>query len=840
MEGKNNNSVILPPALRDHLTRQVRQQEAIFQSSNGRPMTEHDWMRLDEKAAASSSLSKGGGKCGRGNNRMTNKSMPGQLALLAWKKLRSAGWKRTMCTTTAHHKRRNSSDPILVAAAARYRPPEKKSKFERSIIQQVFCGREDDYLAQSKKKQRLKEAETEKIKEGVLRKHFRRRSAHLLKAAVDAAADIVVENENENHDLNSSKKTVIEPRRNLAAAMTMMVCGPAEEQPQVIHSDDPGTDTLPSSDDFSVMKGQQSLQQQQTFHQQKDSNLMHHKSRNCTLFDDQTRNNNNFASQADCVERTNDETMMTTSLDSNAPPPMHHHVNHLPLLDGGGAASERRPDVIPLLSAGDAVSAVHSAVPHLQSPALISSSSSGLGEGWGMRVSYAFQNTSIWKSVQDSAAMMGTEEDEPRAMGNMKNGAGERDEEVLVPNTAIAIDEASSSLKSGGKEQQQYHVRRRGGGISTTTTSQQAISTNCNVQNKGGRNKVVGDNFVRMDLRKKGNFRFKRKKGGGKRKGGELMKSDWGNNCNTGMMSAWKEKQANDLEDRNDRQGCGDVMMARGNEVSQWQTERVEVGSSSQGGRGEDVLDRCIDMMIQQPEREETEYGATRDGQCDTYTKSQEVDAGAVDWEKQHQLTSPPLCSVHRKPARALKVKKAGDNRGRSFYVCNQPRGHQCNFFMWAEDVPFLIKKYLMQPRESSEEWLKRRSEALRKDITKKTVAEIKQELFAAGLPHGGGNKIHLIDRLMQHLENVIDDPSSSLTAKEANNNNNNMGDEETRFDNDYQGSCNSSSSVEEVWSSSEEELELLTVINRKEEVSGTCVAAMASMFLQKPNYSSS
>lgn len=34
-----------------------------------------------------------------------------------------------------------------------------------------------------------------------------------------------------------------------------------------------------------------------------------------------------------------------------------------------------------------------------------------------------------------------------------------------------------------------------------------------------------------------------------------------------------------------------------------------------------------------------------------------------------------PKCPHHRQPARLLKVKKAGPNKGRRFYACSFPRG---------------------------------------------------------------------------------------------------------------------------------------------------------------------
>lgn len=45
------------------------------------------------------------------------------------------------------------------------------------------------------------------------------------------------------------------------------------------------------------------------------------------------------------------------------------------------------------------------------------------------------------------------------------------------------------------------------------------------------------------------------------------------------------------------------------------------------------------------------------------------------------------LCKGHQEPCKLLKVKKAGPNKGRQFYVCPCPRSEQCGHFQWADDT---------------------------------------------------------------------------------------------------------------------------------------------------------
>ncbi len=963
MEGNS----ALPPALRDHLTRQVRQHETMFQQSNGRPMTDNDWVCLEErtKAAASSK----GGKSGRKN---THISMPGKLALLAWQKLRAAGCKRTL-NTTAHLKRRNSSSDPPILAARRCNPPDLKSKFEKNALlrRKITADGGNNYSnhhlteSSNKKQRRLKEIETEKILAGIEQNKFRRRSAHLAKAVSDAAAGIVTNQQQKKQKENDEdysnpprapppvpQTEFIQPRQSELVPAASTVFGPAPQpcDSRKSVSGDSGT-AAASLNDSSVIKGQSVScshrphpLQRSTCQQERSDDLdlkqLYNTSKTSSDGSNSSRVVNdaidmNFASTDDCVKQTDKVTATNTlglSSRMNAAPRMMQTLeDHSPSPDGASVSENNhpinnncsfsanntgnnlplsnRPAIVPLLPSGCdggtgsdvtlPTSMFNSSTPHFQlSAASINAlPPPGFGGGWGMRVSNAFKNSSTWKSIQASSKVMTNEEPRAPAVRNQKGATtatGGKNDKLDEHNPATSGSSASS-FQSETKKEHQQHLRCNsigdgsqesnnmsscnvndaenssagaGGGVTNGSVQQHTTSKiddtpGCNVirgrKGSGGGNKVpfsVSDNFVRMDLRRKGNFRFKKRKGSGMRKGGgRFLKKEWNNSAWRGGEEQQGGGNADDLDecDNGLRSRSSDAMWTSSKQL-QWKTERIEVG---RGGK-EDVLDCCVDMLAQQRENEETAAAADGNnsgnngistGQQNTpttFTGPRQVNT--MDWEK---LTPPPLCSAHRKPAKVLKVNKAGENRGRYFFACSQPRGAQCNFFMWVEDVPSLVRKYLMEPCESSEEWLKRRYETLRKDISKKTVPEIRKELVAAGLPNVGKNKAQLIDRFMKHLEkkNLIDDSPSQMPD-----NNNTQGGYESANDGGSQHS-NSSDDSEKIWSSSssftsssEDELELLTVANRRE--SGAFVSLtphlvyilcketkISSFFLNQPNY---
>ena len=78
---------------------------------------------------------------------------------------------------------------------------------------------------------------------------------------------------------------------------------------------------------------------------------------------------------------------------------------------------------------------------------------------------------------------------------------------------------------------------------------------------------------------------------------------------------------------------------------------------------------------------------------------------GPASWSALFTPIAPPLCSVHREPAKEFRVNKPGPNKGKTFFLCSRPVGpgydkgrserlreevdhrYKCNFFMWSKDA---------------------------------------------------------------------------------------------------------------------------------------------------------
>jgi AP endonuclease-2 len=78
---------------------------------------------------------------------------------------------------------------------------------------------------------------------------------------------------------------------------------------------------------------------------------------------------------------------------------------------------------------------------------------------------------------------------------------------------------------------------------------------------------------------------------------------------------------------------------------------------------------------------------------------------GPASWSALFTPIPPPLCSVHREPAKEFRVNKPGPNKGKTFFLCSRPVGpgydkgrserlreevdhrYKCNFFMWSKDA---------------------------------------------------------------------------------------------------------------------------------------------------------
>lgn len=86
--------------------------------------------------------------------------------------------------------------------------------------------------------------------------------------------------------------------------------------------------------------------------------------------------------------------------------------------------------------------------------------------------------------------------------------------------------------------------------------------------------------------------------------------------------------------------------------------------------------------------------------------KAARTKATTEQWSSIFTPHPPPLCNVHKEPARAWTVNKPGINHGRKFWLCSRPVGpgyegskmpykqrdarsaeYRCNFFAWDSDV---------------------------------------------------------------------------------------------------------------------------------------------------------
>ncbi|KAH8069697.1 four-way junction helicase [Aureococcus anophagefferens] len=156
----------------------------------------------------------------------------------------------------------------------------------------------------------------------------------------------------------------------------------------------------------------------------------------------------------------------------------------------------------------------------------------------------------------------------------------------------------------------------------------------------------VSDNFVRLDLKRKGTYRKRAVKGRkGPRRGPAYARDD-------GDVGGGSAPRAID------------------------------------GGGGGDAGRAAVDAMGD-------------DGALDSAKAALEAAAcDSDDSEALYQIHAP-RCASHSIPARCLKVKKAKNgNKGRRFYCCGRPRDDACDFFAWADDHAPAVRD-----RTSSEEW---------------------------------------------------------------------------------------------------------------------------------------
>ncbi|KAH8059049.1 Type III restriction enzyme [Aureococcus anophagefferens] len=181
---------------------------------------------------------------------------------------------------------------------------------------------------------------------------------------------------------------------------------------------------------------------------------------------------------------------------------------------------------------------------------------------------------------------------------------------------------------------------------------------------KAGREKAqalhqVSDNFVRLDLKRKGTYRKRAVKGRkGPRRGPAYARDD------------------------------GDV--GGGSRGARSTAARRRRGRAAADAMGDDgALDSA--------------KAALEAAACDS-----------DDSEALYQIHAP-RCASHSIPARCLKVKKAKNgNKGRRFYCCGRPRDDACDFFAWADDHAPAVAATLAAERRARDEsqaaWLRRKA----------------------------------------------------------------------------------------------------------------------------------
>jgi trimeric autotransporter adhesin len=193
----------------------------------------------------------------------------------------------------------------------------------------------------------------------------------------------------------------------------------------------------------------------------------------------------------------------------------------------------------------------------------------------------------------------------------------------------------------------------------------------------------VSDNFVRMDLKRKGTCKFKKQGGAlggrfsasrgdsnssssasGKRGGGK-----WGSKWGKGDYSKQSNSGSNSEDPVTGEQRNGSAA-ARDKPLSS--------GAAKCHG-GVDALDQCLDALATAAAAAAAAASSAAAGSSGSTT--------AANGENEEDVLKrlAPRCPRHQRAAKLLTVRKAGGNRGRKFYGCSLPRGEGCGFFMWAE-----------------------------------------------------------------------------------------------------------------------------------------------------------
>ncbi|KAF9269129.1 DNase I-like protein [Marasmius fiardii PR-910] len=121
-----------------------------------------------------------------------------------------------------------------------------------------------------------------------------------------------------------------------------------------------------------------------------------------------------------------------------------------------------------------------------------------------------------------------------------------------------------------------------------------------------------------------------------------------------------------------------------------------------------------FDVDMQQPDSEEDyclALALSSSQRSASSSSSQKQKETGEAWRSLMAPIQPPLCTVHREPAKEFTVNKPGANKGKMFFVCSRPVGpgydkgraerlredvdpqYKCNFFKWSSEVRREMRK---------------------------------------------------------------------------------------------------------------------------------------------------
>jgi len=138
-----------------------------------------------------------------------------------------------------------------------------------------------------------------------------------------------------------------------------------------------------------------------------------------------------------------------------------------------------------------------------------------------------------------------------------------------------------------------------------------------------------------------------------------------------------------------------------------------------------------------------------------TPTTTPKPTAAKAKPKQQERNSGVPLCTRHERPCKLLVVKRNNKgNKGRKFYVCQMPRGEQCDFFKWEEDTVEATQRALLKSSSNSG-FIARQVAAARVRFKELTVPELRVEAKKRGLKPTG-KKDQILTRILIWMRDEI------------------------------------------------------------------------------------